>query len=221
MRLAGATVSSDSDAWRARIVFSSTSSFTENGGGPDGDAAFLDDPRCAAAFAAPGPCSGASAALIVNCAAWASKAMGTMTVLPGSMPANDHVVALVCRQASSTGEPASSSDGAAFVTLPSAPTSTASSTLPPISIVSASAFSKQRFTSAPCATSVDCRTREMRWSSVSRRAFARAGAAPHPEAMAASAASVSREALTRPPPRGAGAARARSTRRSPPSTSRA
>ena len=51
-----------------------------------------------------GPRSGASLTLIENCAACPSNASGTITVLPGSMPASVQVAALSVRQASSTGD---------------------------------------------------------------------------------------------------------------------
>ena len=88
-------------------------------------------------------------------------------MLPGSTPAKLQVTALSCKQASRTGDFTSSSDGVALMTLPPAPTSTSSSILPATSSVSASARSKQRCTSAPWATSVDCRmsaTRAASWS---------------------------------------------------------
>ena len=169
MRLAGAMVSCVSAAFCARIVDSSTSSLTENGG--DGAVAPFFLPGGAG-----GPRSGASLALIENCAVWPSNDSGTTTVLPGSIPASVHVAALSTRQASSTGDLTPSLSGLALVTRPLSPTSTASSIFPATSSVSASAFSKQRLTSPPCLTRAACRMSATRASSVSReRVPARGG----------------------------------------------
>ena len=123
MRLAGPMVSCVSAAFCARIVDSSTSSLTENGGDAAGAPFFLPG-------GAGGPRSGASLALIENCAVWPSNDSGTTTVLPGSMPASVQVAALSTRQASNTGDLTPSLSGLALVTRPPSPTSTASSIFP-------------------------------------------------------------------------------------------
>ena len=76
-----------SAAFCARIVASSTSSLTENSGVGAGAPFFLP-------AGAGGPRSGASLTLMENCAVWPSNASGTITVLPGSMPASVQVAAL-------------------------------------------------------------------------------------------------------------------------------
>ena len=137
---------------------------------------------------APGPRSGASATLIENCAFCPSNDSGKITVEPAAMPGINQPTVLSCRQASSTGVPALGSTAAAWVTRPASPTSTSSSTRPDTSMVSARAFSKQRFTSPPCFSSALCNTRDTRCSSVSVLANAnvRAGAAVRPRASASS-----------------------------------